>query len=205
MAQSKITYNGVTLTYVGSKTLATAGKVMTTDMTIEPVVLSEAKTAYAVTTTATVVTPSAGKDALSQVTIGKITSTNLTAANIKAGTTVTVNNGNANIYSINGTFTSDANATASDILEGKTAYVNGAKVTGSLSTGSYKEEIGAPGAGEIGMTYSVAGDTVTVYVQNKAAFFAEGSCTYVIPDILPDFPDKDAQSAYILTGYQAYS
>ena len=205
MAQSKITYNGVTLTYVGSKTLATAGKVMTTDMTIEPVVLSEAKTAYAVTTTATVVTPSAGKDALSQVTIGKITSTNLTAANIKAGTTVTVNNGNANIYSINGTFTSDANATASDILEGKTAYVNGSKVTGSLSTGSYKEEIGAPGAGEIGMTYSVAGDTVTVYVQNKAAFFAEGSCTYVIPDILPDFPDKDAQAAYILTGYQAYS
>lgn len=205
MAQSKITYNGVTLTYVGSKTLATAGKVMTTDMTIEPVVLSESKTAYAVTTTATVVTPSAGKDGLSQVTIGKITSSNLTAANIKAGTTVTVNNGNANIYSINGTFTSDANATASDILEGKTAYVNGAKVTGSLATGSYKEEVGAPGAGEIGMTYSVAGDTVTVYVQNKAAFFAEGSCTYTIPNILPDFPDKDAQAAYILTGYQAYS
>ena len=37
---------------------------------------------------------------------------------IKAGTTV---------GGILGTFTSDANATAGDILSGKTAYVNGAK------------------------------------------------------------------------------
>ena len=205
MAQSKITYNGYTVTYTGAKTLSTAGKVMATDMTVEPVVALESKTGYAVTTTATVVTPSAGKDGLSQVTIGKITSSNLSAANIKAGVTVTVNNGNANVYSISGTFTSDANATASDILQDKTAYVNGQKVTGSLSTGSYKEEVGAPGEGQIGMTYSVAGDTVTVYVQNKGAFYAEGSCTYTIPNILPDFPDHDAQAAYILTGYQAYS
>jgi hypothetical protein len=45
----------------------------------------------------------------------------LIAANIKSG---------ASIFGVSGTFTSDATATASDILSGKTAYVNGAKITG---------------------------------------------------------------------------
>ena len=33
-----------------------------------------------------------------------------------------------------GTSTDDADATASDILAGKTAYVNGSKITGSISS-----------------------------------------------------------------------
>ena len=46
----------------------------------------------------------------------------LKAGNIKSG---------VNLFGVNGTYTSDANARASDILSGKTAYVNGSKITGT--------------------------------------------------------------------------
>lgn len=36
------------------------------------------------------------------------------------------------ILGVNGTFTNDANATATDILLNKTAYINGAKITGTM-------------------------------------------------------------------------
>ena len=51
---------------------------------------------------------------------------NLTAANIRTG---------VSIFNVEGTFTADADATASDIASGKTAYVKGEKVTGT-ATGS---------------------------------------------------------------------
>ena len=47
----------------------------------------------------------------------------LLAGNIRKGAT---------IFGISGTYTSDANATAAYILSGKTAYVNGNKITGSM-------------------------------------------------------------------------
>ena len=47
---------------------------------------------------------------------------NLTPENIKTGVT---------IFDVEGTFTSDANATASDIASGKTAYVNSEKIVGT--------------------------------------------------------------------------
>lgn len=46
------------------------------------------------------------------------------AANIKTG---------VNIFGVTGTFTSDANATAAQIQSGRTAYVNGVKITGTLA------------------------------------------------------------------------
>ena len=49
----------------------------------------------------------------------------LIAENIKSG---------VDIFGVEGTFTSDATATASAMLSGKTAYVNGAKVTGNIAT-----------------------------------------------------------------------
>lgn len=51
----------------------------------------------------------------------------LTAGILKAGVTV---------LGVKGTFTSDANATAAYIYSGKTAYVNGSKITGNMSVSS---------------------------------------------------------------------
>jgi hypothetical protein len=54
----------------------------------------------------------------------KLTDADLTAANVKSG---------VNIFGTAGTFTDDADATAADILDTKTAYVAGAKLTGTLT------------------------------------------------------------------------
>ena len=75
------------------------------------------------------ITPSASKQTIStnkkymtgDIVVNAVS--NLSAANIKTGVTV---------GGVAGTFTSDATATAAQILSGKTAYVNGQKVTGTI-------------------------------------------------------------------------
>ncbi|MBR2872605.1 MAG: hypothetical protein IKB99_03815 [Lentisphaeria bacterium] len=52
---------------------------------------------------------------------------NLTPENIKTG---------VSIFDVEGIFTADADATASDIAQGKTAYVKGEKITGTASGGA---------------------------------------------------------------------
>lgn len=52
----------------------------------------------------------------------------LVAANIKSG---------VDIFGVSGTFTSDATATAADIVSGETAYVNGREVEGTLIVNKY--------------------------------------------------------------------
>ncbi|MDE6284906.1 MAG: hypothetical protein K2M17_04100, partial [Bacilli bacterium] len=54
---------------------------------------------------------------------------NLKAANIAKG---------KSIFGVSGTYTSDATATAAQILKDKIAYVNGAKVTGTMKNNSSK-------------------------------------------------------------------
>ena len=58
-------------------------------------------------------------------------SSNIVANYIKAGLT---------IGGITGTYTQDATATAEDILEGKTAYVNGEKITGTYNNSSNEDD-----------------------------------------------------------------
>lgn len=59
----------------------------------------------------------------------------LTEANIKSG---------ANIFGVAGTFTSDATATAADIVSGETAYVNGRAIEGTLVVNKYYTGSSAP-------------------------------------------------------------
>jgi len=96
----------------------------------------------AATTTAqpTVQTLSAANDTVAAgyyaATTLSLVDTDLAVGNIKPGVT---------IFGFAGTYTSDADAIAGNILSGKTAYVNGVKLTGSLAT----------------QTLSAANDTVT--------------------------------------------
>lgn len=87
------------------------------------------------TGSAQTVSPDSGYDGLSSVSVRAVVTSGITAANIKAGTAVTVGSSDStsSIASVSGTFTSDATATATDIVSSKTAYVNGSKVTGSLT------------------------------------------------------------------------
>ncbi len=71
----------------------------------------------------------------------------LAVANIKQGTTV---------FGFTGTYTSDANATAGDILLSKTAYVNGSKLTGTI----------------VSQTLSAANDTVNSGVYSATTLHA---------------------------------
>lgn len=59
----------------------------------------------------------------------------LVASNIKSG---------VSIFNVTGTYTSDATAAASNIESGKTAYVSGAKITGTMEIQSYYSGTTAP-------------------------------------------------------------
>ena len=79
----------------------------------------------------------------------------LVNTNIKAG---------VNIFGVAGTFTADATAAASDILTGKTGYVNGAKITGTrgVISPTYQDQYTA-----IGTTVTTPADTgvLNAYLQ----------------------------------------
>lgn len=97
--------------------------------------LSGTQTISAVPTEEKTITPSASSQEITP-TENKFLSkvivsgdADLTAENVKSGVT---------IFGVEGSYTSDANAIASDILTGKTAYVNGQLVEGTISNMSDK-------------------------------------------------------------------
>lgn len=61
------------------------------------------------------ITPSSGYDAIEEVSVSipAVSQTNLTAANIKSGTTVSISNGSTNLWSVTGTYTGGGGGSAS--------------------------------------------------------------------------------------------
>lgn len=151
-----LTKTGITTTptvsagYISSATASTATVTLTASVTTKA-----AATYYATTSDQTI---SANQYLTGTQTIKALSQTNLSAANIKVGTTISVNNGNANVWSVAGTYTSDATATATDILSGETAYVNGNKITGSLSLTTVYHGSSAPS--------SSTGSNGDIYIQS---------------------------------------
>ena len=88
--------------------------------------------------------PSSGYDAIEEVSVSipAVTQTNLTAANIKSGTTVSISNGSTNLWSVTGTYTGGGTSKNVQVLQ-STSRTNSSsltKVLGDLTvskTGTY--------------------------------------------------------------------
>lgn len=131
-----VTPNVITAGYISAGTAGNASVSLTASVT------TKAAATYRASTSAQTI--AAGTYLTGAQTIAAVSQTNLSAANIKAGTTISVSNGSSNIWSVTGSFTSDANAVAADLNSGKTAYVNGSKITGTQVINKYYTGSSAP-------------------------------------------------------------
>ena len=122
-----------------------------------------AATYYATTSDQTI---ASGQYLSGNQTIKKLTQTNLTGANIKPGVTISVNNGNANVWSVAGTMPSKAAATyyptTSDQTIAAGQYLSGAQTIKAvsqqnLSAGNIKKGVTVYVKNGNGNIYAVTG------------------------------------------------
>ena len=113
-------------------------------VTVNAITPTKAATTYNVSSSNQTI--SSGQWLSGNQTIRGVTTSGISAANIKPGITVKVGDSadDDRIIAVTGTFTSDANATATDIVLGKSGYVNGVKIDGSLVVYTYYTGSTAP-------------------------------------------------------------
>ena len=126
-----VTPNVTTAGYISSGTAGNSSVSLTASITTKA-----AATYYTSTSDQTI---SASQYLTGAQTIKAVTTSNISAENIKAGVTVQVGDSSDSdrIIGVTGTYTSDATATAADIVNGETAYVNGREIEGSLIIQTY--------------------------------------------------------------------
>ena len=128
---------------------------------------------------------------------------NLTAANIKSGVKIfNVTGSYAGSSSSGGTDTSDATATAANILSGKTAYVNGSKVTGTMTNnGAVAKTMTTNGSYTIPAGYHNGSGKVTVNVSSSSGSSTNNVEAYAITYTSPSDSFKRTDGAIKIWGY----
>lgn len=110
-----------------------------------------------------------------KTSISAVTATNLSAANIKSGTTITVKGGTSAIYTVTGSYTSDGTITAGDVLADKIGYSQGSQIVGTMANN-----------GALGTTITSQGGTYTI----PAGYTSGGTVTASLPSTSVSTPDS---------------
>lgn len=128
---------------------------------------------------------------------------NLTAGNIRSGVKIfNVTGSYAGSSSSGGTDTSDATATAANILSGKTAYVNGSKLTGTMTNnGAVSKTMTANGSYTIPAGYHNGSGKVTVNVSSSSGSSNNNIEAYAIANTNPSVSFKRTDGAIKIWGY----
>ena len=115
-----------------------------------------------------------------KTSVTAVSQTNLSAANIKYGTTVTVKGGANNIYNVAGSYTSDGNISAGDVATGKIAYSKGERIVGEM-----------PSNGALNGTITTQNGTFTI----PAGHTSGGTVTATFPTTSVSTPDSTKDSS----------